>query len=108
MEATYVVTVDENNCAYFDQVEKLNNYGAHSRDTVSRLLWAFFHYWAYEHDYTRDVISIRTGRIIRYVSSQHFVSRRLSGCVELVSWHLFLNIVMVRMMVTDMFVASSL
>ncbi|KAF8740104.1 hypothetical protein HU200_013820 [Digitaria exilis] len=64
MEATYVVTVDENNCAYFDQVEKLNNYGAHSRDTVSRLLWAFFHYWAYEHDYTRDVISIRTGRII--------------------------------------------
>ncbi|CAL4924490.1 unnamed protein product [Urochloa decumbens] len=64
MEATYFVTVDENNCAYFDQVDKLNNYGAHSRDTVSRLLWAFFHYWAYEHDYTRDVISIRTGRII--------------------------------------------
>jgi DNA polymerase sigma len=64
MEATYLVTVDENNCAYFDQVDKLNNYGAHSRDTVSRLLWAFFHYWAYEHDYTRDVISIRTGRII--------------------------------------------
>ncbi|CAM0150643.1 unnamed protein product [Urochloa decumbens] len=64
MEATYFVTVDENNCAYFDQVDKLNNYGAHSRDTVSRLLWAFFHYWAYEHDYTKDVISIRTGRII--------------------------------------------
>jgi len=64
MEATYFVTVDENNCAYFDQVDKLSNYGAHSRDTVSRLLWAFFHYWAYEHDYTRDVISIRTGRII--------------------------------------------
>ena len=66
MEATYYVKVDENNCAYFDQVEKLNNYGAHNRDTISRLLWAFFHYWAYEHDYTRDVISIRTGRIIRY------------------------------------------
>ncbi|KAK3153518.1 hypothetical protein QOZ80_2BG0175770 [Eleusine coracana subsp. coracana] len=64
MEATYYVTVDENNCAYFDEVDKLNNYGAHNKDTVSRLLWAFFHYWAYEHDYTRDVISIRTGRII--------------------------------------------
>ncbi|OEL27346.1 UTP:RNA uridylyltransferase 1 [Dichanthelium oligosanthes] len=64
MEATYFVTVDENNCAYFDQVDKLNSYGAQSRDTLSRLLWAFFHYWAYEHDYTRDVISIRTGRII--------------------------------------------
>jgi DNA polymerase sigma len=64
MEATYYVTVDENNCAYFDQVDKLNNYGAYNKDTVSSLLWAFFHYWAYEHDYTRDVISIRTGRII--------------------------------------------
>ncbi|KAG2549634.1 hypothetical protein PVAP13_9KG275900 [Panicum virgatum] len=64
MEATYFVTVDQNSCAYFDQVDKLNNYGGHSRDTLSRLLWAFFHYWAYEHDYTRDVISICTGRII--------------------------------------------
>ncbi|KAK3157391.1 hypothetical protein QOZ80_2AG0121180 [Eleusine coracana subsp. coracana] len=64
MEATYYVTVDDNTCAYFDEVDKLNNYGAHNKDTVSRLLWAFFHYWAYEHDYTRDVISIRTGRII--------------------------------------------
>ncbi|WVZ58093.1 hypothetical protein U9M48_008399 [Paspalum notatum var. saurae] len=64
MEATYYATVDDSNCAYFDQVDKLNNYGAHNRDTVSRLLWAFFHYWAYEHDYTRDVISIRTGRIM--------------------------------------------
>lgn len=64
MEATYYITVDDNNCAYFDHVDKLNNYGGYNRDTVSRLLWAFFHYWAYEHDYTRDVISIRTGRTI--------------------------------------------
>lgn len=64
MEATYYVTVDDNNCAYFDQVDKLNNYGTHNKETVSSLLWAFFHYWAYQHDYTKDVISIRTGRII--------------------------------------------
>ncbi|KAL6854331.1 hypothetical protein ACP4OV_019234 [Aristida adscensionis] len=64
MKATYFVTVDGNNCAYFDQVDKLNKYGAHNKDSVSRLLWSFFHYWAYVHDYTRDVISIRTGRIV--------------------------------------------
>lgn len=64
MEATCYVTVDDNHCAYFDQVDKLNNYGAHNKETISSLLWAFFHYWAYQHDYTKDVISIRTGRII--------------------------------------------
>uniref|UniRef100_A0A0D9XIC1 RNA uridylyltransferase n=1 Tax=Leersia perrieri TaxID=77586 RepID=A0A0D9XIC1_9ORYZ len=64
MEPTYYVTVDNNICAYFDQVEKLNGFGAQRKDSLSRLLWAFFKYWAYEHNYTRDVISIRTGRII--------------------------------------------
>ncbi|CAM0957109.1 unnamed protein product [Alopecurus aequalis] len=64
MEATCSVTVDDNHCAYFDQVDKLKNYGAHNKETVPSLLWAFFHYWAYQHDYMQDVISIRTGRII--------------------------------------------
>ncbi|KAM3408082.1 hypothetical protein ACQJBY_001378 [Aegilops geniculata] len=64
MEATCYVTVDDNHYAYFDQVDKLSNYGAHNNETLSSLLWAFFHYWAYQHDYTQDVISIRTGKII--------------------------------------------
>ncbi|KAL5225185.1 hypothetical protein ABZP36_011824 [Zizania latifolia] len=64
MDPTYYVTVDNNTCAYFDQVDKLNSYGAQNKDTVSKLLWTFFHYWAYQHDYTKDAISIRTGRII--------------------------------------------
>jgi hypothetical protein len=68
MDATCNVTVEDNHCAYFDQVDKLKNYGAHNKESVSSLLWAFFHYWAYQHDYMQDVISIRTGRIIRYVA----------------------------------------
>ncbi|XP_047045487.1 UTP:RNA uridylyltransferase 1-like [Lolium rigidum] len=64
MDATCNVTVEDNHCAYFDQVDKLKNYGAHNKESVSSLLWAFFHYWAYQHDYMQDVISIRTGRII--------------------------------------------
>ncbi|KAM3401694.1 hypothetical protein ACQJBY_006016 [Aegilops geniculata] len=64
MEATCYVTVDDNHYAYFDQVDKLSNYGAHNNETLSSLLWAFFHYWAYQHDYTQNVISIRTGKII--------------------------------------------
>ena len=65
MEATYAITVDNTECAFFDQVEMLCDFGAHNKESIAYLLWAFFHYWAYCHDYTNDVISIRTGSIIR-------------------------------------------
>lgn len=97
MEATYYVTVDDNNCAYFDQVDKLNNYGTHNKETVSSLLWAFFHYWAYQHDYTKDVISIRTGRIIRYVIymlNHPFITTKFFGCAELLFLGSCLNLMM--------------
>uniref|UniRef100_A0A6V7QUA9 RNA uridylyltransferase n=1 Tax=Ananas comosus var. bracteatus TaxID=296719 RepID=A0A6V7QUA9_ANACO len=64
MEATYVVTVNSTKYAYFDQVEKLNGFGGRNKESISRLLWAFFQYWAYHHDYTNDVISVRMGSII--------------------------------------------
>ncbi|XP_038972328.1 UTP:RNA uridylyltransferase 1 isoform X2 [Phoenix dactylifera] len=64
MEATYVLAVDDTECAYFDQVEKLKNFGAQNKEGIAQLLWAFFHHWAYHHDYTSDVISVRTGSII--------------------------------------------
>lgn len=64
MEATCRVIVDDTECAYFDKVQKLHNFGAQNKESIMQLLWAFFHYWAYWHDYTNDVISVRTGRII--------------------------------------------
>jgi DNA polymerase sigma len=62
---TYAVRVDNIYCAYFDDVNRLHAFGASNRESISRLLWAFFHYWAYQHDYTADIISIRTGTLIR-------------------------------------------
>lgn len=64
MEATYFVNVDGTQCAYFDQVDRLRCFGAQNNETIARLLWGFFHYWAYHHDYMNDVISVRTGRNI--------------------------------------------
>ncbi|XVF79934.1 hypothetical protein PTKIN_Ptkin15bG0030100 [Pterospermum kingtungense] len=64
MERTYFVTVDDIECAYFDQVEKLRNFGSSNKETVAQLVWAFFNYWAYGHDYGNSVVSIRTGSII--------------------------------------------
>ncbi|XP_030535287.1 UTP:RNA uridylyltransferase 1 [Rhodamnia argentea] len=64
MEATYAVTVDNIECAYFDRVEKLCDFGSHNRETIAQLVWAFFHYWAYRHDYTNTVISVRAGSLL--------------------------------------------
>ncbi|CAA2962111.1 glyoxylate hydroxypyruvate reductase HPR3 [Olea europaea subsp. europaea] len=61
MRVTYSVTIDNVECAYFDQVEKLRDFGSRNRESIAQLVWAFFHYWAYCHDYTNDVISVRTG-----------------------------------------------
>lgn len=65
MEATYSVTVGNIECAYFDKVEKLYGFGSHNGESLARLVWAFFSYWAYYHDYANDVISVRSGSTVR-------------------------------------------
>ncbi|KAK6920225.1 PAP/25A-associated [Dillenia turbinata] len=64
LEATYKVTVDDIECAYFDQVDILVGFGAPNKEGIAQLVWAFFNYWAYCHDYANSVISVRTGRIL--------------------------------------------
>lgn len=63
MQVTYFVTVDGIECAYFDQVEKLPR--SQNGESIAQLVWAFFRYWAYCHDYANDVISVRTGSTLR-------------------------------------------
>lgn len=65
METTYSVTVDDVECAFFDQVDRLRDFGSYNKETISQLVWAFFNYWAYRHDFANSVISVRTGSIIR-------------------------------------------
>lgn len=65
MGKTYSVTVDDIECAYFDQVEKLRDFGSRNKETIAQLVWSFFSYWAYGHNYASSVISVRTGSKIR-------------------------------------------
>lgn len=65
MERTYAVNVDNAECAYFDQVEKLVGFGSQNRETIAQLVWEFFSYWAFYHDYTNEVISVREGITLR-------------------------------------------
>ena len=48
-------------CEYFDEVDKLARYGDNNRESVAELLFSFFEYWAWRHDYAHSVVSIRTG-----------------------------------------------
>ncbi|KAL8195967.1 hypothetical protein R6Q57_024967 [Mikania cordata] len=64
MEITYKVNVDNVECSYFDQVDKLQGFGSRNGESISQLVWAFFNYWAYCHDYANDVISIRMGSLL--------------------------------------------
>lgn len=64
MEPTYAVTVDDIYCAFFDRVEKLRDFGSRNKESIGHLVWGFFNYWAYCHDYANSVISVRTGSIL--------------------------------------------
>uniref|UniRef100_A0A1J3HW19 RNA uridylyltransferase n=1 Tax=Noccaea caerulescens TaxID=107243 RepID=A0A1J3HW19_NOCCA len=64
MEPTYSVRVDNIRCTYFDNVDRLVNFGSTNRETIAELVWGFFNYWAYGHDYANTVVSVRTGSIL--------------------------------------------
>ncbi|WVZ78117.1 hypothetical protein U9M48_025880 [Paspalum notatum var. saurae] len=64
MEPTYTLTTEGTECAYFDKVDQLQDFGAENKDSIAELLWGFFQYWAYRHDYRHDVISIRMGKTL--------------------------------------------
>lgn len=65
MRITHYAMVDNVVCAYFDQVEDLVGFGSRNQESIGKLVWAFFNYWAYRHDYANDVISVRTGSTMR-------------------------------------------
>ena len=65
MRTTYYVKVDDVECAYFDEIEKLRDFGYNNKENIAQLVWGFFNYWAYRHDYANAVISVRTGSIMR-------------------------------------------
>lgn len=54
-------TVGQWNCDYFDDVQSLAGFGAANKESLAELVWAFFEYWAWRHDYNNSVVSVRTG-----------------------------------------------
>lgn len=78
-------TVGQWSCDYFDDVKSLEGFGAANKESLAELVWAFFAYWAWRHDYNNSVISIRTGGFL--TKSQKEWTRRVGNerhlvCIE--------------------------
>ena len=61
---TVSVEVREWKAEFFDDVEALKGFGNENKQTLGELVWQFFEYWAWRHDYMSGVISIRTGSVL--------------------------------------------
>lgn len=53
--------VDSWECKYCGDLSQFRNFGALNKSTSAELLYQFFYYWAYQHNYKASVISMRVG-----------------------------------------------
>ena len=61
---TLSVKVREWTAEFFADVEALKGFGDENKQTLGELVWQFFEYWAWTHNYMSGVISIRTGTVL--------------------------------------------
>jgi len=85
LPATFSATVGLWTAEFFDDTLALEGFGAENKQTLADLVWDFFEYWAWRHDYADGVISIRTGSVISKESkdwTRRIGSERHLLCVE--------------------------
>lgn len=58
---TFRRTVGQWTCEFCDNVDSLRGFGSPNRESLAELVWAFFEYWAWRHNYSHDVVSVRVG-----------------------------------------------
>ena len=46
-------------CEYYDDISTLRSFGAANSEGVGELLFSFFDYFAWRHDYNNSVVSVR-------------------------------------------------
>lgn len=50
--------------SFADDVDKLQGFGSKNKSSLGELLFQFFRFYAHEVDYSTDVLSVRTGKIL--------------------------------------------
>ena len=58
---TQQITIQGFNCTYNEHIERFRGFGRRNKDSLAKLLVAFFKLYGFEYDYIHSVICVRTG-----------------------------------------------
>lgn len=63
----------------------MSNFGEGNNETLAELVWKFFEFWAWAHDFNNSVVSVRTGKFL--TKAQKEWTRRIGNerhliCIE--------------------------
>lgn len=61
---TFSMTVGQWKAEYFDDIQALKGFGKENKESLAQLVWEFFEYWAWRHNYNKSVVSVRVGGIL--------------------------------------------
>lgn len=68
--------------AFADDVDKLQGFGDKNKSTLGELLFEFFRFFAYEFDYSVNVLSVRLGKLITKHEKKWHLALNNQLCVE--------------------------
>jgi hypothetical protein len=68
--------------SFADDVEALKHYGKENKETLGELLFGFFRFYGHELDYDKNVISVRSGKLISKSEKNWTVGNNNKLCVE--------------------------
>lgn len=66
------------------------DFAKENKETLGELVWKFFEFWAWAHDFNNSVVSVRTGRFL--TKAQKDWTRRIGNerhliCIEVSTTH---------------------
>ena len=73
---------DGSTAAFADDLGKLKGFGSKNKTSSAELLFQFFRFYAHEFDYSKNVLSIRTGRLLPKIEKRWDIGMTNSLCVE--------------------------
>ena len=81
-------TVGHWKCDYYDK--PMPDFAKENKETLGELVWKFFEFWAWAHDFNNSVVSMRTGRFL--TKAQKDWTRRIGNerhliCIEVSTTH---------------------
>ncbi|KAI0883897.1 uncharacterized protein GGS22DRAFT_27175 [Annulohypoxylon maeteangense] len=73
---------DSDIASFADDIDKLQDFGIKNKSTLGELLFEFFRFYAHEFDYSKDVLSVRLGKVISKKDKKWLFSMNNQLCVE--------------------------